>query len=86
MWRRGKSILVALLTTVMLVGSIGCCSCAPAGGGDEELPSPPEDTGPPEGMAPPEGVPGEFSYLYVLLVIGIVTLSVGLVFLFGYLG
>jgi len=62
MWRRGKFILVALLTTVMLVGSIGCCSCAPAGGGDEELPSPSEDTGPPEGMAPPEGVPGAFPY------------------------
>jgi len=61
MWRREKFILVALLATVMLVGSIACSSCA-AGGGDEELPSPPEDTGPPEGMASPEGVPGEFPY------------------------
>jgi hypothetical protein len=68
MWRREKFIFVALLAAVVLVGSTACSSCAPAGGGDEELPGPPEDMGPPErmappeDMAPPEGVPGEFPY------------------------
>jgi len=69
MWRREKFILVALLAAVVLVGSTACSSCAPAGDGGEESPSPPQDAGlpegmapPEEGMAPPEGVPGEFPY------------------------
>jgi len=62
MWRRKKFIFVAVLAAVVLVGSTAGAGCAPAGGGDEELSSPPEDTGLPEGMAPPEGVPGEVPY------------------------
>jgi predicted small secreted protein len=59
MWRRKKSILVALLPAVVLVGSTACSSCAPAEGEGEESPGAPEDRGLPGGMAPPEGVPGE---------------------------
>jgi len=67
MWRRERFILVALLATVVLVGSVACSSCAPGGAGDKELPTAPEDAGipedvaPPEGMVPPDGVPGAFS-------------------------
>ena len=61
--RKSKKLIVgALLATVVLVGSTAAVGCAPAGGGGEESPSPPQDAGLPEGMAPPEGVPGEVPY------------------------